>query len=51
MNKKNEQMWKEYVDNSLNNIQDIKDIQKELSTVKEEVQKIKDDEYDNIIYF
>ena len=42
---------KEYVDNSLNNIQDIKDIQKELSTVKEEVQKIKDDEYDNIIYF
>lgn len=42
---------KEYVDNSLNNIQDVKDIQKELSTVKEEVQKIKDDEYDKIIYF
>ena len=42
---------KEYVDNSLNNIPDVKDIQKELSTVKEEVQKIKDDEYDKIIYF
>ena len=42
---------KEYVDNSLNNIQDVKDIQKELSAVKEEVQKIKDDEYDKIIYF
>jgi len=42
---------KEYVDNSLSNIKDVKDIQKELSVVKEEVQKIKDDEYDNIIYF
>ena len=41
----------DFNDGELVDIQDVKDIQKELSAVKEEVQKIKDDEYDKIIYF